>query len=72
VGQGAANHDLENYFNSSLRGFTTEHYNVIKRFGRFPHRNELLGRESTQDEIDWLNSPECPGWAKSQQKKSNL
>jgi uncharacterized protein (DUF924 family) len=72
VGQGAANPELENYFNSALRGFTTEHYNVVKRFGRFPHRNELLERDSTQEEIDWLNSPECPGWAKTQQKKSNL
>ena len=30
------------------------HYDVIKRFGRFPHRNAILGRESTADEIEFL------------------
>lgn len=27
------------------------HYEVIKKFGRFPHRNEALGRESTEAEL---------------------
>ena len=31
-----------------------KHYDVIKRFGRFPHRNAILGRESTADEIEFL------------------
>lgn len=31
-----------------------EHIAVIKRFGRFPHRNAALGRVSTPDEIDYL------------------
>ena len=31
-----------------------KHYDVIKRFGRFPHRNEILGRESTPEEIEFL------------------
>ena len=31
-----------------------KHYEVIKRFGRFPHRNAILGRESTADEIEFL------------------
>lgn len=30
------------------------HVSVIKKFGRFPHRNSLLGRESTPDEIAFL------------------
>jgi uncharacterized protein (DUF924 family) len=30
------------------------HYDLIERFGRFPHRNEAMGRESTPDEIDYL------------------
>lgn len=31
-----------------------KHYDVIDRFGRFPHRNETLGRESTPEEIEFL------------------
>ena len=33
-----------------------EHEKVIKRFGRFPHRNDILGRESTEEEIEFLQS----------------
>ena len=33
-----------------------EHRKVIERFGRFPHRNEALGRESTTEEIAFLKS----------------
>ncbi len=32
------------------------HRNLIIRFGRFPHRNQILGRESTTDEIEYLIS----------------
>jgi uncharacterized protein (DUF924 family) len=31
-----------------------KHYDVIKRFGRFPHRNSILGRESTAEEVEFL------------------
>lgn len=31
-----------------------KHLEVIQRFGRFPHRNSILGRESTADEIEFL------------------
>jgi uncharacterized protein (DUF924 family) len=30
------------------------HYDLIARFGRFPHRNEAMGRTSTQEERDYL------------------
>lgn len=33
------------------------HRDVVKRFGRFPHRNELLGRESTAEEEAFLKEP---------------
>ena len=33
------------------------HHDVIERFGRFPHRNEILGRESTPEEIEFLRQP---------------
>ncbi len=32
------------------------HMDVIRRFGRFPHRNEVLGRTSTNEEIEFLAS----------------
>jgi uncharacterized protein (DUF924 family) len=33
------------------------HRDVIDRFGRFPHRNAILGRSSTKDEIEFLHQP---------------
>ncbi len=33
------------------------HRDVIRRFGRYPHRNEILGRESTPAEIAFLATP---------------
>ena len=45
---------------TSLDGFkeyAIKHYDIIKRFGRFPHRNAILGRESTTEEIEFLKQP---------------
>ena len=33
---------------------------VIARFGRHPHRNEILGRESTPEEIEYLRTETPP------------
>lgn len=33
-----------------------EHRKIIERFGRFPHRNEILGRDSTAEEIAFLKN----------------
>ncbi|MEM7121572.1 MAG: DUF924 family protein [Pseudomonadota bacterium] len=33
------------------------HLEIIDRFGRFPHRNEILGRVSTDEEIEFLKEP---------------
>jgi uncharacterized protein (DUF924 family) len=30
------------------------HRSIIEEFGRFPHRNKILNRESTQQELDFL------------------
>ncbi len=35
------------------------HRDLIRRYGRFPHRNAILGRESTPEEIAYLNSDEA-------------
>jgi uncharacterized protein (DUF924 family) len=32
------------------------HYNIIRKFGRFPHRNKILGRESTAEEKAFLEN----------------
>jgi uncharacterized protein (DUF924 family) len=37
--------------------WAVKHRNVILRFGRFPHRNAILGRESTPDEVAFLKEP---------------
>lgn len=34
--------------------FEKKHKAIIDRFGRYPHRNEVLGRTSTAEEIDWM------------------
>jgi uncharacterized protein (DUF924 family) len=39
--------------------FAQHHRNIVQRFGRFPHRNEILGRESSQEELDWLATDEA-------------
>ena len=36
--------------------FAQHHYGIVERFGRFPHRNEILGRENSDAEIEYLNS----------------
>ena len=48
------------------RGAIESHRDVVVRFGRFPHRNKSMGRESTPEETAWLASDEVPGWAKTQ------
>ena len=46
---------------SNLR-FARHHHDIVARFGRFPHRNAALGRDSTPAEIEYLNStPACTG-----------
>ena len=42
--------------NASNLHHAKEHHKVIERFGRFPHRNEILGRDSTAEEVAFLKS----------------
>ena len=37
--------------------YANEHQKIINKFGRFPHRNKILGRTSTTDEIEFLKGP---------------
>jgi uncharacterized protein (DUF924 family) len=43
---------FEEYLDFALR-----HRDIIERFGRFPHRNNILGRESTAEELAFLTEP---------------
>lgn len=42
---------------AQLADYAERHRAVIARFGRFPHRNEILGRESTPEEFQFLAEP---------------
>jgi uncharacterized protein (DUF924 family) len=37
--------------------FELRHKAIIDRFGRYPHRNEILGRQSTLEELEFLEQP---------------
>ena len=39
--------------------FARHHYGIVEKFGRFPHRNKVLGRQSSEAEIAYLNSKEA-------------
>ena len=39
------------------RRYAERHREIIRRFGRFPHRNEILGRASTPEELEFLKQP---------------
>ncbi len=42
---------------ASMLDYAQAHRDVIRRFGRFPHRNAILGRESTAAELAFLEQP---------------
>lgn len=39
------------------RDFAERHFDVIERFGRYPHRNKILKRNSTPEELEFLEDP---------------
>ena len=45
--------DAKNYLE-----FAERHKAIVERFGRYPHRNETLGRSSTPEEIEFLEEPD--------------
>jgi len=51
---------FEAYGNERYLDYAKRHRAVIARFGRFPHRNPDLGRESTQEELDYLEGRDEP------------
>ena len=39
--------------------FANHHRDIVRRFGRFPHRNAALGRDCTDEERAWLQTKEA-------------
>jgi len=52
----AAPHDSQKTF-ASFYDYAVRHRDIVARFGRFPHRNAILGRDSTAEELDFLKQP---------------
>jgi uncharacterized protein (DUF924 family) len=45
--------DQQGPLSNNLR-YAEMHRNIVERFGRFPHRNAVLGRDSTPEEVEFL------------------
>lgn len=43
--------------NGNQLNFELRHKAIVDRFGRYPHRNAILGRESTAEELEFLKQP---------------
>ena len=48
---------FERFSDARTADFARRHRDVIARFGRFPHRNALLGRVSSAEELAFLQTP---------------
>lgn len=48
---------FENLADPISLDFEKRHQVIIERFGRYPHRNHVLGRQSTAEELDFLTQP---------------
>lgn len=48
---------FERYTDADTLRFARRHCEIIERFGRFPHRNAILDRVSTEDERNFLTEP---------------
>jgi uncharacterized protein (DUF924 family) len=43
--------------NAEYTKYALAHKVIIDRFGRYPHRNAILGRASTPEEVEFLKQP---------------
>ena len=48
---------LQEWGDSDPTHYAVLHMQIIERFGRFPHRNEVLGRPTTPEEAEFLKEP---------------
>jgi len=65
-------HALPDYENKPRNiKFAQRHLEIIERFGRFSHRNEILSRDSTLEETEFLKEPDSSFiWPKHRQNRS--
>lgn len=45
------------YVDDDANRYEVMHKTIVDRFGRYPHRNDILGRESTAEELAFLKEP---------------
>ena len=48
---------FERLTNPMTHEYAVKHRDIIARFGRFPHRNAILGRPSSDEEVEFLKQP---------------
>jgi len=48
---------FQKHTDEQVYSFAVRHRDIIARFGRYPHRNSILGRASTEAEIAFLKEP---------------
>ena len=46
---------------SKMMPFMVDHNGIVQKYGRYPHRNEVLGRTSTPEEVEYLKTAERYG-----------
>ncbi len=44
-------------YDPQIQSYAKMHMDIIEKFGRFPHRNQILGRQSTEEELEFLKMP---------------
>ncbi|WPH04492.1 Hypothetical protein R9X50_00738300 [Acrodontium crateriforme] len=63
--------DALNYVDRALKSYD-QHREPIEKFGRYPHRNECLGRQNTKEEEKYLETAETFGVKQKSSKKDEL
>lgn len=48
---------FKSFTNEMTYDYAVKHHDIVARFSRFPHRNSILGRPSTDEEIEFLKQP---------------
>ena len=48
---------FETLTNPRTYEYAVKHRDIVARFGRFPHRNAILGRPSSEEELAFLTQP---------------
>lgn len=49
----------------TISQFAELHHDIVAQYGRFPHRNKLLGRDNTEEETEYLSGADTPDFGQS-------